>query len=269
MLNRLAMNETTTFGWQLDQEVEAFLKAGIHAMGVWREKLSDFGTEKGIELLADSGIAVSSLMWAGGFTGDVRTHQESIDDAVEAVHLAASLHADCLIVYSGPQAGHIRRQAERLVDSALQAILPVAESEGVVIALEPVHQAVAVQWSFWNHLQQILDVLRRFDSKHLRMVFDTYHLMNEPRLIERIGEVVDLIALVQLSDARQPPRDEQNRCPLGDGCMPLHDIVAELLRTGYAGFFEVELHGEDCEALDNNELIQRSIEAFAKLAGDA
>ncbi len=268
MLNRLAINETTTFGWQLDQEVEAFLAAGIHAMGVWRAKLSDFGTEKGIELLADSGIAVSSLMWAGGFTGDVRTHQESIDDAVEAVHLAASLHADCLILYSGPQAGHIRRQAERLVDSALHAILPVAESSGVVVALEPVHQAVAFQSSFWTQLQQVVDVLRRFDSPHLRLVLDTYHMMDEPRLVERLAEIVDSIALVQLSDARQPPRDEQNRCPLGDGCVPLREIVRELLRRGYSGFFEVELHGEDCEALDNNDLIQRSIEAYKKLVSD-
>ena len=40
----------------------------------------------GIELLADSGLKVSNLLWAGGFTGsDGRSLRESIDDAEEAV----------------------------------------------------------------------------------------------------------------------------------------------------------------------------------------
>jgi len=70
------------------------IAAGIPAIGVWRQKLADFGEEKGIELLADSGLSVSNLLWAGGFTGsDGHTYRESLNDAAEAIRLAAALNA--------------------------------------------------------------------------------------------------------------------------------------------------------------------------------
>jgi sugar phosphate isomerase/epimerase len=96
---QLSMNEMTTYRWSFEEDVAQYLDAGIPGIGVWRQKLSDFGEDKGIELLADSGLQVSNLLWAGGFTGsDGRTQRESIDDAEEAVRLAAQMRAGCLIV---------------------------------------------------------------------------------------------------------------------------------------------------------------------------
>ncbi|MEO8499118.1 MAG: sugar phosphate isomerase/epimerase, partial [Planctomycetota bacterium] len=79
---RLSINELTTYRWTFEEDVEHYQAAGIQSLAVWRHKLSDFGEEKGIELLIDSGLAVSSLQWAGGFTGsDGQSHDDSIADA--------------------------------------------------------------------------------------------------------------------------------------------------------------------------------------------
>ena len=85
---KLAMNEMTTYRWSFEEDIHYYAKAGFDAVGVWRQKLSDYGEEKGIELIAESGLHVSSLHWAGGFTGsDGRAHQDAVDDAsrVESV----------------------------------------------------------------------------------------------------------------------------------------------------------------------------------------
>ena len=83
---RLSINELTTFRWTFEEDVHHYQAAGIEGIGVWRQKLSDFGEEKGIELLVDSGLRVSSLLWAGGFTGsDGRSHKESVEDGKEAI----------------------------------------------------------------------------------------------------------------------------------------------------------------------------------------
>ena len=39
----LSMNETTTFRWSFEEDVARYAAAGIPAMGVWRQKLSDCG----------------------------------------------------------------------------------------------------------------------------------------------------------------------------------------------------------------------------------
>ncbi len=44
---QLSMNETTTFRWSFEEDVAQYAAAGISAIGVWRQKLSDFGTQKG------------------------------------------------------------------------------------------------------------------------------------------------------------------------------------------------------------------------------
>ena len=53
--------------------------------------------------------------------------------------------------------------------------------------------------------------------------------------------------MVQLGDARRPPAGEQNRCRLGEGVVPLAEIVAALKAGGYDGYYDVELLGEELE----------------------
>ena len=65
----LSINEMTTFRWTFDEDVANYAAAGVRAIGVWRQKLADYGEERGIELLRDSGLRVSNLLWAGGLSG--------------------------------------------------------------------------------------------------------------------------------------------------------------------------------------------------------
>ena len=124
---RLSMNEITTFSWTFDEDVHEYQEAGYEGIGVWRPKLTDFGEERGIELLAESGLHVSNLLWAGGFTGsEGRSFRDSVEDAIEAIHLAAAMNADCLVVYSGPRAGHTCNHARRLTRRALKELVAVA-----------------------------------------------------------------------------------------------------------------------------------------------
>ena len=68
-MSLLSISELTTYRWSFEEDVRNYSAAGFRAIGVWRQKLSDFGEERGLALLHDSGLEVSSLLWAGGFTG--------------------------------------------------------------------------------------------------------------------------------------------------------------------------------------------------------
>jgi sugar phosphate isomerase/epimerase len=265
---QLSMNEMTTYRWSFEEDVAQYLDAGIPGIGVWRQKLSDFGEDKGIELLADSGLQVSNLLWAGGFTGsDGRTLRESIDDAEEAVRLAAQMRAGCLIVYSGGRAGHTHNHARRLVKEALLELAPLADELQVTLALEPMHLRCAGDWTFLTGLDDTLTLLDMVGSPRLKLAFDTYHLGQDHQVVDRLNEVADRIAVVHLGDCKTPPRDEQNRSRLGEGAIPLKGIVAALIGAGYDGFYDVELIGEDIEAADYRDLLEQSKRAFAQLIG--
>lgn len=262
---RLGISELTTLRWSFEEDVAQYAAAGATAIGVWRQKLADVGLVHGIELLRDAGLAVSSLQWAGGFTGsDGRTHDDSVHDARQAIDTAAALHAGCLIVHSGARGAHTANHARRLFRQALKNLLPLAEERGVPLAIEPMHSDCGAEWTFLHCLDETLSLIEDLDSPALKIALDTYHWGHEPSLVSRLPDLSKHLALVQLGDGRQPPRGEPNRCPLGLGALPLRDIVAALTVAGFDGYYEVELMGEDIETGDYRELLEQSTRTFAQ-----
>lgn len=267
---RMSMNELSTYSWTFDQDVFRYLSAGYEGIGVWRPKLTDFGEQKGIELLREAGLSVSNLLWAGGFTGsDGLGYRESIQDAAEAIGLARELQTDCLVVYSGSRAGHTHNHARRMTRQALAELLPFAQSAGVTLALEPVHEDNGGEWSFLNDLHGAMDFLDSLGSPHFKLVFDTYHLGLAPVDLRLVESIAPRIAIVHLADARQPPNGEPNRCLLGHGSVPLTEIAAALMEGGFTGFWDVELMGEDIEGISYEHILQHSHQAMTQLLQDS
>ena len=264
----LSISETTTFRWSLEEDAARYSAAGIPAIGLWRHKLSDCGVSKARDLLSCNRLKVSHLFWAGGFTGnDGRSYRESIEDATEAIRTAAALDCPTLSIYSGPRAGHTYNHARRLTRGALIELAPQAAELGLTLAIEPMHPGCAAQWTFLNSLDDALGLLDSVAHPHVKMVLDTYHLGLDGGLVERIAQAAPRIALVQLGDARQPPEGEQNRCRLGEGIVPLGEIVAALKTAGYDGYYDVELLGEEIETNEYSSLLEHAKEAFREIVG--
>jgi sugar phosphate isomerase/epimerase len=263
---RLSMNELTTYRWSFEEDVLNYGAAGYAGIGVWREKLTDCGEENALRLLAESGLGVSLLSWAGGFTGsDGRSHDEAVEDGLDAVRLAARLKADCLIVHSGARGGHTRNHVRRMFRDALEKLLAAAEPLGVTIAIEPMHPSCAADWTILKGLDDALDLLRACDSPRLKLALDAYHLGHDDQILQRLEEVAPQVAVVQLGDARSIPCGEPNRCPLGEGVIPLDRFVATLLGAGFDGYFDIELVGEEIESADYGQLLTSSRAAFDDL----
>ena len=262
----LSMNEMTTFRWSFEEDVVRYAEAGIPAIGVWRQKLSDCGLPKALELLGSNGLKVSHLFWAGGFTGsDGRSYRDSVEDAAEAIEMAAALKTDTLIVCSGSRAGHTANHARRLLLGALDELTPIAAKAGVTLALEPMHPECADNCTFLTSIDDALAVLTSVDNPCVKMVLDTYHLGQAPGLADRIAELAPYLALVQLGDASRPPKGEQNRCRLGEGTIPLPEIIAALKVAGYDGYYDVELLGEELETADYQSLLEHAKTAYGEL----
>ena len=155
---------------------------------------------------------MSSLLWAGGFTGsDGRTFRESLDDAAEAVRLAAEMAAGCVVVYSGSRAGHTHNHARRLVRDALRELSPQAAEQRVCLAVEPMHAGCAADWTFLTDLDETLALIDAVGHPCVRFVFDTYHFGYDDRVLAQLEGLADRIAIVHLGDSREPPQREQNR----------------------------------------------------------
>ncbi len=261
---RLSISELTTYRWDFERDIKEYSKRGFDfdGVGIWRRKLDDFGAEAAIDLVAESGIGVSSLTWAGGFTGaDVRSYPESIDDGIDAIRLAAALGADCLVVYTGPRAGHTHNHARRLALQALNELVGVASDHDVTLAVEPARACVSDIWSFLNDVDSTLQFMDQIRGGEVKMVYDMYHLAYDQFDPKQIDRIASRTALVQLSDSRGCCRDdlrqnEPSRCRLGEGSVPIADVVAAFESNNYRGFYEVEILGPAIQGIDYHSLLR-------------
>ncbi len=260
---RLSMNEVTTYRWSFEQDVQNYLDAGYQAIGVWRQKISDYGEEEGIDLLAESRLRVTNLHWAGGFTGsDGRSLVDAVDDASHAIRLAGAMNAGCLVLYTGGRNNHILRHAERLLTSAIDQLLDLAEAADVTLAIEPMHPACAEDWTFLTDLESTIALVEKFRTEHLKIVFDAYHFGHDRSVLANMEEIVPYTALVQLGDRLTAHDMDHDRCQLGQGVVPLPEIISSLLEAGYEGDFDVELMGQNIEPSGYNQLLKETRLAF-------
>ncbi|HXY33145.1 MAG TPA: sugar phosphate isomerase/epimerase family protein [Planctomycetaceae bacterium] len=260
---RLSVNHLTTFACELDDELVAYHREGLRAIGLWRPKLSSFGEERAAEFLRELGISVSSLSWAGGFTGANRwSFEDSLADARAAIKAAAMVGAECLSVVSGPQNGHIDSHARRLITHALRDLEPEATEAGVTLALQPMREEFSSGWTFLHELDEALAIIAD-SSQRVKLAFDVYHLWNQRRLIARIPEFAAQVALVQLCDSRTGARGDRRM--LGEGEVPISEIVQAFDEAGYAGYYELAAWSRPLWRRDLCELLRECRARFDSL----
>lgn len=260
-MRRISVSQLSTLRWSFYQDVIRYACQGFDSIGVWRQKVSDVDVDEAIDLLFEMKMSVSSVHWAGAFTGsDGKSHSQAIVDGVEAIQLASRLDADCLIVHSGSRNGHTVSHAHCLFSTALEVLVPIACDYGVKLAIEPMPCRTASDWVFFESLEESVALIRNFNHESLGMVLDLYYLGLDPEVFQNLDKLLPYVALVQLADRPSHSSACELRRPLGTGIVPIENWLRKLQSHGYAGAFEVELHGTGMQSLDYRAMLKSTNE---------
>lgn len=242
---RLAVSQLSTLRWDLPEELCHCVEHGFDAISLWRAKVSDVGIGTARELLQQAGVRVSSLHWAGGFTGsDGQTFDESLADCHEAIDTAEQLACPVLMVYAGSRGGHTLSHARRLVRQALAELAPVATAAGVTLALKPVREPESLSGGFMSSLAETQALIADVDQDHVGLALDLWAFADDPFLHDSWDLLVRHIRLVMLADRNGPFDCEQDRLLPGAGRLPLDRCLRALVDAGYQGDIEIDPVGE-------------------------
>ena len=140
-------------------------------------------------------------------------------------------------VYGGPLAEEpgTRRTQMEVAAMVLQEAIPLAERLGVAIAIET-HDSFSAS-------SVVAELLARVQSKWVGALWDTHH---PHRMGERPAEVYENIGPrvlhVQVKDARPSAAHKGGwqLVPLGEGEVPIREIISLLAAGGYGGYISVE-----------------------------
>jgi sugar phosphate isomerase/epimerase len=246
---RVSLHVSTAFHWDLPELAHEVAQTGLQSVGMWRLRLEQFGEERCRDLLSDRGLQVSSLSWAGGFTGQHGVPvRETLHDSGVALDSAANLGAPYLLVVTGTRAGHSRNHVRKLLTEQLSIVADNAQCRDVTVLVHVLCGVRAARWSCLDSTAQGLDLVQECQHARLGLAVDLHGLARDPEALARLDELVPQMGLAIIRDLPRTDAESANAAvalaPGGDSppaTPSLGEVVARLEVAGYRGQYELHL----------------------------
>ena len=243
--SRLCVHTITTKEWELEKAVERYAEAGVSGITVWRQWLEGREPSKAGDRIRAAGLKVVSLCRGGFYPALVeKDREEAIQDNKRAIEDAAALGAPLVVLVCGAVPGQSLVESRKQITDGIAATLPLAESLGVKLAIEPLHPMYADDRSAINSLASANDVCDELNHPLVGIAYDVYHLWWDPDLEAQTKRTAqaDRLFAYHVCDWMTPTTDLLNdRGLMGEGCIDLRGIRAMVEKNGFDGMIEVEV----------------------------
>lgn len=269
---RLSLNSATTKKWTLQEAVDGCVRAGIGAIGPWRDRVHEAGVAEAAAMIRAAGLEVSSLCRGGFLTAaDAEGQAAALADNRAAILEARTLGTrDLYLVVGGLTGGEkdVVAARQRIADR-LGELAPFAHEHGIRLVLEPLHPMYAADRALISTLGQALDLAAPFAPQDVGVAVDTFHVWWDPQLREQIARAgrEGRLASYQVCDFNLPIAADAllSRGMMGDGVIDFPTITSWVAEAGYTGLIEVEIFNQEIWDADGDSTLETMKERYGKL----
>ena len=259
---KLSLNQATVKRLTLAEAVDGCVRAGVPAIGLWRDRVQETGIEAAAKIVSESGLEVTSLC-RGGFMTAPRPEDRAaaLADNKQAVLEAAGVGTDVLILVVGgvPSGSKDLPAARAAVAEGIADLAPFAAEHGVKLAIEPLHPMFCADRAVVSTLGQALDLAEMFPAEQVGVVVDTYHVWWDPQLeasIARAGTGNRILSYQECDWVVPLPADMLlGRGHVGDGHIDFARMRALVTAAGWKGYAEVEIFNQEIWDTDGDRTI--------------
>lgn len=265
-LSKLCIHTITMKPWTIEQSARKFSEAGVGGITVWRDAITGRDIRETGRLLRSLGLDVVSLCRGGFFPAlDQHGRDAAIKENKKAIDEASELEAPMLVLVCGANPGQSLIESREQIKWGIEACVPYAEKKGVQLTIEPLHPMYAGDRSAINTLEQANDIAEYFNSDHVGIAVDVYHLWWDPDLereIARCGRNGNLSAF-HICDWKAPTLDMLNdRGIMGEGCINIREIRSWVEDAGFSGYNEVEIFSTIYWSQDQDTYFEKIIKGY-------
>ncbi len=264
------INGATTMPYSLEEDLTVAAQAGFKAVEIWSRKLDLYLDTHEVEELKSQldlhNLKVASLCPYSliGFSDQA----ESLEMIVKAASVAAEISCPILLVCAdSPPPNLDRGEAYRIMADVTRRYADLAADYGITIAIEPLGRH-----PFIPGPREALEVIERAGNSNLSLMIDTFHYYKSGITLQEVEAIpVELISIVHVNDSEDLPLGEltdQNRLYMGDGVIPLKEIMKILKRKKYCGAISVEIFRQAYWQDNPLKIAQKSKAAYDKIVTD-
>ena len=244
----LSLNASTIRPAPLDDKIRIAAEAGYDAIELWSNELERYEKEGGSladvrKRLTDLGLAVPNIIGLGGcMPAQEEKRPAALETARRRLDVSARVGAACIAVPPSPDRPDIDLQwaAQRYSE-----LLALGREFGIRVAVEFIGFFKGI-----SRLGQAAAIAIEANEPDACMVPDVFHLFRGGSGFNGIRHLNgDFIAVFHVNDVpADPPREEQrdqDRVHVGDGVLPLPQLLRDLRAINYRGPLSLELFNRD------------------------
>jgi|SRR5665647_26995 len=264
--SKLCVHTLTTKPWGIEDCVKNYSNAGIHGITIWRNVLENKNLRIVKSLLDDYGMTVASLCRGGFFPSiDTSRRKLAIDDNMLAIEQANAVGAPLIVLVCGADGRQSLGKSREQIAEGIMQLLPMTQSAGVKLAIEPLHPMYAGDRSAINTLKQANEMAEMINSDYVGIAIDVYHLWWDDTLQNEIKRCAlnDHLFAFHVCDWNVPTTDFLNdRGLMGDGCVNIPEIRGWVEDAGFKGFNEVEIFSDKYWTTDQKGYLEKIKQAY-------
>lgn len=261
MHSRLSVDAMCSYKWTFDQDLALWSDLGVRYAGLLMFKMASNPTEKMATLRA-AGIQSSTVITGCFDLRDPASWDRTRAEHREVIDLVADTGGRSIYFTPGRTTDAPWGRVLEIFAEAVAPTVAYAEKRGVLAAIEP---SLRTNVSFVNTLRDGIDVAERTGVK---LIADFGNMWMERDFREVLQRAMPHIALIQIGDVivgspgKPPPG---GRAHIGDGELPLHRMMQDVLDAGYTGVFDLEVVGPRYDADVDEGALRRGVERASAL----
>ncbi len=243
---RFSVNQMTTLRASFAEDLTSRQQAGVSAIGLWRKKIDETGEEEAVDAVRKSGLEVTTLSYAGGFSGSAGLQfREALDDGYTALFTAAAVGARTLIVSPGSRGRYTERHEFRLVTQAIRELAFVAEELGVQLAVMPRTSRFAGRWTSMHSFEEAITLCDATGRSNVGVVYDTFYLAEDADALRVASQCAERVFVLQLRDALEADGSEYAQCLPGAGHLAMEETIQCFVEGGFTGDVDIQIFSEE------------------------
>jgi sugar phosphate isomerase/epimerase len=266
------VSQFTTNPWTFEEDVEDYARLGVDTIEVCEDKLDEEKFAEQLALVGDRGLEISSAQPSVRTLFPSRTQPEPEDvhertarfrRAIE--RLGALARGIPFVCNTGPPPDGNILEVFDVAAREYRELADFARDRGALVALEPLNPTLMnVESAIWT-VEQAMRIVEAVGRDEFGVCVDFWNVWQNPDVAKQIRACGDRIFVVHVSDGR-PPRSFEDRHVVGQGEIPLPELLRGTHEGGYRGAYTLEIFSNDVPdplwEADLSEVVRESHSGF-------
>jgi sugar phosphate isomerase/epimerase len=249
----------------LAEQIETVARLGARGISPDLEQVTTCGVSETTRAIRDAGLAVATLTHrAFGFATPAET-EAAQERLMRTIGIAGEIGAGTVIMTTGGRGALSWPEAAERFAEAMAPCAEAACAADIRLGIEPTSHLYA-DVSIAHRLADAVTLARKAG---IGVIPDLFACWVDADIEQAIADAGPLLALTQVADQVYGDRGLPCRAVPGDGAVPFDRLIPAICRTGFAGWFDLEVIGPRLQAEGEEAGLRRAAETIGKLLESA